>query len=67
MFEVRHNGYAVLLSCQAAGTARPSFLTMQLEELQRHGEDKKDNVEQLKVAAMHMYGGESIILANGLS
>ncbi|KAF7796541.1 hypothetical protein EIP86_007721 [Pleurotus ostreatoroseus] len=45
----------------AAGTARTSFLTIQLEEMRRSGDESEDGIEALKVAAMHMYAATMLI------
>ncbi|KAJ3545757.1 hypothetical protein NM688_g5589 [Phlebia brevispora] len=52
---LRNYPFEVVLQEMAAGTARPSFLTRHLEEMRRQGEDDPESIEQLKVAAMHMY------------
>ena len=49
------------MSCQptkARGVALPSFLSTQIEELEKDGPVTDGDLKCLKVAASHMYGGE---------
>ncbi|GJE94425.1 cytochrome P450 [Phanerochaete sordida] len=39
-----------------AGTAQPSFLSMQLEELERNGETSEEEINLRNVSAAHLYG-----------
>ena len=44
-------------SRQAAGTAQPSFLSMQIEDLERRSKTNDMELNKLNVCAASMYGG----------
>ena len=45
------------VSHQRMGTARPCFVSMHLEELEREGKTTAEALQEIKVAAGHMFTG----------
>lgn len=44
---------------QAKGTAKTSFLSLNLEDLSGEGEETEEELKRLELSSFHLYGGES--------